>query len=129
MQNTIIINLNICFECGADAEEMHHIVPRSRGGVKTIPLCSKCHGKAHGLKRRIKNSDLIKEGLDKARKNGKKLGRPSGSPETNEEFLEKYPHIIKLLKEGHSVRETFKINDYQQYTTIKKIRKLIGDQL
>lgn len=37
-----------CFECGAPATEEHHVVPRSRGGTRTVPLCDACHGKAHG---------------------------------------------------------------------------------
>ena len=39
----------ICFECGAtDNLHEHHVVPRSLGGTKTIPLCGDCHGKVHG---------------------------------------------------------------------------------
>lgn len=36
-----------CFECGRDAHHQHHVVPRSRGGTKTVPLCVDCHSKAH----------------------------------------------------------------------------------
>lgn len=36
-----------CFECGAPARHQHHVVPRSRGGTRTVPLCEECHGKAH----------------------------------------------------------------------------------
>ncbi len=39
-----------CFECGAtDNLHNHHVVPRSLGGTKTIPLCPKCHGLVHSL--------------------------------------------------------------------------------
>jgi hypothetical protein len=37
-----------CFNCGAEASHDHHVVPRSLGGVETVPLCHNCHGKAHG---------------------------------------------------------------------------------
>jgi hypothetical protein len=37
-----------CFNCGAPASHQHHVVPRSLGGVATVPLCHDCHGKAHG---------------------------------------------------------------------------------
>lgn len=38
-----------CFECGKPAEYNHHVVPRSRGGTRTVPLCAACHGKAHDI--------------------------------------------------------------------------------
>ena len=37
----------VCFECRAPAEHEHHVVPRSLGGVRTIPLCARCHGLVH----------------------------------------------------------------------------------
>ena len=40
-----------CFECGAEATCAHHVIPRSRGGTKTVSLCGGCHGLAHGLSR------------------------------------------------------------------------------
>lgn len=36
-----------CFECGRPAEHEHHVVPRVRGGTRTVKLCAVCHGKAH----------------------------------------------------------------------------------
>jgi len=39
-----------CFECGKPAEHDHHIVPRSKLGTKTIPLCIGCHEKVHDVK-------------------------------------------------------------------------------
>lgn len=39
--------LDVCLECGGPAEHQHHVVPRSRGGTATVPLCSGCHGGAH----------------------------------------------------------------------------------
>lgn len=38
-----------CFECDAPAHHLHHVVPFSRGGRRTAPLCEVCHGKVHGL--------------------------------------------------------------------------------
>lgn len=39
-----------CFECGEIGNmHDHHVVPRSRGGTSTVPLCDECHGKTHGL--------------------------------------------------------------------------------
>lgn len=42
------MSARICFECGAEAECDHHVVPRSLGGTRTVPLCEVCHGKVHG---------------------------------------------------------------------------------
>jgi hypothetical protein len=36
-----------CFECGAPAAHQHHVIPRSRGGTKTVPLCLDCHDLVH----------------------------------------------------------------------------------
>jgi len=36
-----------CFNCGMKAEHNHHVVPRSKGGIKTVPLCNSCHSKVH----------------------------------------------------------------------------------
>lgn len=69
--------IDICFECESPHNiEYHHVVPRSLGGTKTIPLCNNCHGKVHGIKR-MHMSTLTKEGLQKARARGVKLGNPS----------------------------------------------------
>lgn len=36
-----------CFECGKPAEHRHHVVPRSKGGKRTVPLCHDCHDLVH----------------------------------------------------------------------------------
>ena len=69
-----------CFECGtSESIQHHHIIPRSLGGTKTIPLCSICHGKAHGIKRnkQIDIGRLTKEGLMRAKARGVVLGNPN----------------------------------------------------
>jgi len=38
-----------CFECGAPSSHDHHVVPKSFGGTKTIPLCERCHGIIHDI--------------------------------------------------------------------------------
>jgi len=42
-----IVRNDECFECGAPAVEDHHVIPRSRGGTKTVPLCAACHNLVH----------------------------------------------------------------------------------
>jgi hypothetical protein len=66
-----------CFECGtAECIQHHHVVPRSVGGSQTIPLCSICHGKVHGIRRekQINISELTKAGLERAKARGVVLG-------------------------------------------------------
>ena len=37
-----------CFECGSEeAIHQHHVVPKSRGGTRTIPVCDRCHNLCH----------------------------------------------------------------------------------
>lgn len=36
----------LCYCCGNEAKEMHHVVPRRKGGLdafNTMPLCRECH--------------------------------------------------------------------------------------
>ena len=63
----------VCFECGSDGRmHQHHVVPRSRGGTKTVPLCELCHGKAHG--RRMRVSELTRDAMQHMRAQGRRVG-------------------------------------------------------
>ena len=65
-----------CFECGVVAETHdHHIVPASRGGKKTVPLCLACHGAAHGRTGSMATSVLTKEALAKKRARRERCGQ------------------------------------------------------
>ena len=66
---------NPCFECGAPSDYHHHVVPRSVGGTKTVPLCARCHGKIHNIPFYMHHSTRIKAGLAKAREEGRIGGR------------------------------------------------------
>jgi len=37
-----------CFECGKPSVCDHHVIPRSLGGTRTVPLCGDCDYKIHG---------------------------------------------------------------------------------
>lgn len=56
----------LCFDCGGVAEHQHHVVPASRNGSKTIPLCTACHSKVH--EKKISGSYLTKLGIVKYQK-------------------------------------------------------------
>ena len=75
-----------CINCGTSTEEVkfHHIVPIVLGGfdilTNIVPLCENCHNLVHhatGKSGELNHSYLIKQGLEKAKKEGKCIGRPS----------------------------------------------------
>jgi recombinase len=63
-----------CFECGQPSDHDHHVVPISRGGTRTVPLCGACHAKAHHRDKNMANRTLTKEALARAKVRGVKLG-------------------------------------------------------
>ena len=68
-----------CFECETTEDlHQHHVVPRSRGGTKTVTLCHSCHMKAHGRDSKgLNHSRMVKEGLARAKAKGVKIGNPN----------------------------------------------------
>lgn len=62
-----------CFECEAEAVTGHHVIPRSLGGTKTVPLCARCHAKVHGL-RAVWTPTLTAAALKAKRARGEKTG-------------------------------------------------------
>lgn len=64
----------LCFECGAEADHDHHVVPESRGGTRTVPLCARCHGLAHHFKGNMSTGALIAAGIQAARRPGDPWG-------------------------------------------------------
>ncbi len=82
-----------CWECDKKGEiHNHHVVPRSKGGTRTVPLCLECHGKVHG--RKMNSSELVKASYARRRaqnpnikfgmddKHMKKMGKKSGEATT-----------------------------------------------
>lgn len=64
-----------CFECDAPSDHAHHVVPRSLGGARTVPLCGVCHGRAHGNDGRSATTRaLTKAALAAKRSRGERIG-------------------------------------------------------
>ena len=64
-----------CFNCRASSSHQHHVVPRSLGGVATVPLCHDCHGKAHGRARGFRDTnELTKAALAVKKSRGERVG-------------------------------------------------------
>jgi DNA invertase Pin-like site-specific DNA recombinase len=55
------------------AEHRHHVVPKSKGGTRTISLCAKCHAKVHG-KHLLKTSALTRMAIGKKKQAGERVG-------------------------------------------------------
>ena len=64
-----------CWECGIGGSlHNHHVVPQSRGGTRTVPLCEACHSHAHHKKKNMTISRLTAEALGRKQANGEYTG-------------------------------------------------------
>lgn len=61
-----------CFECGNEAEHSHHVVPRSKGGTRTIALCVTCHSAIHAVS--FAGPDLTRAALVAKKARGERVG-------------------------------------------------------
>ena len=111
-----------CFECEATEDlQEHHVVPRFRGGTKTITLCYSCHLKAHGQKGDgLNHSKLVSDGIKKkfeqdpeARKTwggakdrgGSSKRLTEGRINKADEFALEYGEAaLSLQQQGHTLR-------------------------
>lgn len=125
MNNILIINLDKCFECGAPKEEMHHVIPKSKGGKNVIPLCIDCHGKVHDITHRRLFMESAKIGRAKYVEDGGKLGRKEGSTKDDKTLFEEHSDVIKYLRQSQSIRNIMKLTG-KSSGTVQKVKKLIG---
>ena len=93
-----------CFECGSREDlHHHHVVPRMRGGTRTIPLCPLCHAKVHGRKS-MHTGTLIKEALKKKAETHKlgsaaPYGYDFNEDRTDFVTVEEEEKVLQLAKE------------------------------
>jgi len=101
-----------CFECGSSNDLYdHHVVPRSKGGTKTLKLCMVCHDKAHNRKSKGSIRELTKEALQKKKTNGEKYGEVpygynciNGQLIENNEETELIRQVKKMRYEGYTLQ-------------------------
>jgi DNA invertase Pin-like site-specific DNA recombinase len=69
----------------------------------------------------------VKSGYDNFRTNGGKVGRKEGFRKSEEKLLTEHKDVVKLLKQGLSVRKVMKLTD-KSSGTIQKISRLLKEQ-
>lgn len=120
-----LITKDICFDCGSnDKIEYHHVVPETLGGTKTLPLCLICHGKVHD-RDFVKHRELQRLGIERAKKEGKFMGRKPGCKESPEKFLNKKKNmnIMELVKRKYSYSKISEICSCSPTTIVKVVKE------
>ena len=107
-QQLILNKGTVCCNCLINCREeinFHHVIPIAIGGTNNfsniVPLCDNCHNKIHGLmiNNSISHSQLIKEGIQKAKDKGIKIGRQSTTINNiPDSFKNEYPLIKSKIK-------------------------------
>lgn len=67
-------------------------------------------------------SERILSGLEQARRDGKRLGRPPGTKQPKEKLVASFPGVAKDLKSGLSIRQTAAIRKVSA-DTVQRVKK------
>jgi DNA invertase Pin-like site-specific DNA recombinase len=73
---------------------------------------------------RAEHRERIMQGLAKAKRQGKRLGRPVGSTEDRGAYLKKHAAVVRQLRLGLSVRKTAKLCNVAA-KTVSKVKALL----
>lgn len=122
-----------CFECEKPAKANHHVIPKSLGGTRTIPLCLECHSKVH-QKDLVSMYTLAKNKLEEVRKRGGDMGgkpkpwqtRDEKTKELKEcpEKLRKLRDINRLMTEGRTGKEISGLMGMSAPTISRHVKQL-----
>lgn len=66
----------------------------------------------------------MKSGYDSYRKRGGKVGRKDGFRKNTSQLMEEHKDVVKLLRQGYSIRKTMKLTD-KSSGTVQKMKRLI----
>jgi len=73
---------------------------------------------------RVAIQQRLQSGYNKYRNDGGKVGRKTGSKETNADFLKKHSDVVKLLKKKISIRNVAEITK-KSTKTVQKVKHLM----
>jgi DNA invertase Pin-like site-specific DNA recombinase len=110
-------------ECGVSlywhAQSIETLLPSGKrnpaAGIMLALLAEMARSEVETLRERINS------GLAEARRKGVKLGRPEGTTLDRETLLQKHKDIVRLVKAGHSVRNTAKISG-KGVSTVQRVK-------
>ena len=75
---------------------------------------------------RISIVQRLRSGYANARKNGIKVGRKSGvEVKSQDQFLSENKEVVKLIRQGYSIRKIMKLSD-RSSGTVQKVKKIIS---
>ena len=123
------VKTTICANCGIDCGQeiiFHHIVPLVIGGqdviTNIVPLCSTCHNLIHSVSKdnAISHSELIRKGMQKAREQGVKIGRPK-LKQVPEWFI---TDVLPLYQQGETIMALSKKFSISRTTIYKYLQML-----
>ena len=101
------------------AQAIETLLPNGKrnpaAGMMLALLAEIARGELESLRTRIRS------GIAKARRQGKKLGRPTGSTLSAAALVQKHRDIVRLLNMNHSVRDTAKITG-KGASTVKRVK-------
>jgi len=101
-----------CFECDAPAQCDHHVIPKSLGGTKTVPLCRPCHSKVHSQDL-ISLVGLQRKGKAQRKSNGGYVGGV-------------VPFGWLSVKDPENPTRKIKVKDEFEQTAIENLREWIA---
>lgn len=73
---------------------------------------------------REEHRERILEGLEEAKRQGKRIGRPLGSTEDRKAYLKKHASVVRQLRQGLSVRKTAKLCNVAA-KTVSRVKALL----
>ena len=113
-----------CFECGSEEDiHHHHVVPKSLGGTKMVPLCFKCHGLVHGG---ISYTRLNRESVTKRKAQGLAVSKPPYGFKIGEgKKLEPNPSELEVI----GVMKTLRYGPSGRYGDSKTPWRAVADHL
>jgi DNA invertase Pin-like site-specific DNA recombinase len=71
--------------------------------------------------------ERINSGLAEARRKGVVLGRPKGTTMSSDSILNRHADIVRLLKQGHSIRHAGKITG-KGFSTVQRVKKILDQR-